>query len=147
MIELQQRLKFGIFQKAQFSTLVLSTNFFLNAVPIAVRRHLWWYFSFFYWKLISIGALMNYQKSNNYMENFHTISDKTFIDFSCYTIISLRDKWSGTPVMFIIWYFTNFQSRSDSSQVKRSLISGITILVYQFPHKLAKDLRLRILAK
>ena len=50
-----------------------------------------------------------------------------------------------TVQVIIFWNFTIFWYRSDSSQVKRNLISTIANLVYELPYELPNDLRLRIL--
>ena len=46
-------------------------------------------------------------------------------------------------LVIIFWNFTVLSHRSASPQVKRSSISSITNLVYQLPHELPNDLRLR----
>ena len=46
-------------------------------------------------------------------------------------------------LIIIFWNFTILQYRSDSPQVKRNLISSIANLVYELPHELPNDLRLR----
>ena len=45
--------------------------------------------------------------------------------------------------VIIFWNFAVFQYRSDSSQVKRNLLSGITNLIYELSHDLPNDLRLK----
>ena len=50
-----------------------------------------------------------------------------------------------TILVIILWNFTIFQYRSDSSQVKRNLISIVANFAYELPHELLNDLRLRIL--
>ena len=55
-----------------------------------------------------------------------------------------KEKFSDNPARNILELY-NFQYGSDSPQVKRNLISSITILVYELRHKLPNDLRLRIL--
>ena len=48
-------------------------------------------------------------------------------------------------LVIIFWNFTMLQYRSDSPQVKQKLIFSIANLVYELPHELPNDLRLRIL--
>ena len=50
-----------------------------------------------------------------------------------------------TIVVIIFWNYTIFQYRSNSLHVKRNFISSIANLVYELPHELSKNLRLRIL--
>ena len=50
-----------------------------------------------------------------------------------------------TILVIIFWHFLIIWLRSESSQVKRYLISSITNLVHELPHELPNDLRLRIL--
>ena len=45
----------------------------------------------------------------------------------------------------MFWNVTMFYHRPDSPQVKRNVISSIANLVYELPHELPNDLRLRIL--
>ena len=47
----------------------------------------------------------------------------------------------ATILVIIFWNFTIFLYRSESPQVKRSLISIITNLVYELLHKLLNNLR------
>ena len=47
--------------------------------------------------------------------------------------------------VIIFWNFTIFQYSSDSLQVKRNFISSIANLVYELPHELPNEGRLRIL--
>ena len=42
-------------------------------------------------------------------------------------------------MVIIFWNFTIFQFMSDSPQVKQSLISSITNLIYELPYKLVED--------
>ena len=49
-----------------------------------------------------------------------------------------------TILVIIFWNFTIFQYRSNSPQVKGNLISSIANLVYELPHELPNDLKLRI---
>ena len=48
-------------------------------------------------------------------------------------------------LIIIFWNFTIFQYRSNSPQVKGTLISSIANLVYELPNELPNDFRLRIL--
>ena len=50
-----------------------------------------------------------------------------------------------TILVIILWNFEIFYYRSDSPQVKQNLISGIANLVFELPHELPNNLRLRIL--
>ena len=61
---------------------------------------------------------------------------------------------AGSPVrttrktiilVIIFWNVAMFQYRSYQPQVKRNLISSISNLVYELPHELPNDLRLKIL--
>ena len=56
-----------------------------------------------------------------------------------------REEKEGFEATLVIisWNFTIFQYRSDSPQVKGNLISSITNLLYELPHELPNDLRLR----
>ena len=45
----------------------------------------------------------------------------------------------------MFWNVTMFKYRPDSPQVKRNVISSIANMVYELPHELPNDLRLRIL--
>ena len=51
----------------------------------------------------------------------------------------------STIMILIFWNFTIFQFRSDSPEVKQSLIFSIRNLIYKYPHELPNDLRLSIL--
>ena len=53
---------------------------------------------------------------------------------------------NSTILVIICWNFTVFWYRSASPQVKRNLISSIANLVYELPHELRNNVRLRILA-
>ena len=48
-------------------------------------------------------------------------------------------------LVIIFWTFTILQQRSDQRQVKRNVISTMANVVYELPHQLPNDLRLRIL--
>ena len=58
-------------------------------------------------------------------------------------ILGFYECWS-TILVIIFWHFSIIYLRSESPQVKQYLLSSITKLVHEFPHKLPKDLRLRI---
>ena len=45
----------------------------------------------------------------------------------------------------MFWNVAMFKYRPDSPQVKRNVISSIANMVYELPHELPNDLRLRIL--
>ena len=51
----------------------------------------------------------------------------------------------STIMILIFWNFTIFQFRSDSPEVKQSLIFSIRNLIYKYPDELSNDLRLSIL--
>ena len=50
-------------------------------------------------------------------------------------------------MVIIFWNFTMFYYRLDEPQVKRNVISSKANLVYELPHKLPNDLRLKDLRK
>ena len=52
---------------------------------------------------------------------------------------------SPTILVIIFWNFTIFQYISNSPKIKRNLICSIANLVYELPHELPNDLKLRIL--
>ena len=52
--------------------------------------------------------------------------------------------YSLAILVVIFWNFTILQYISDSAQVKRNLITSIAKLVYELPHELPNNLRLRI---
>ena len=56
-----------------------------------------------------------------------------------------QEKYFQTILVIIFWNLTMFQYRSDSVQVKQNVISSIAKVVYDLPHELPKELRLRIL--
>ena len=62
-----------------------------------------------------------------------------FVDGLCHCIIILCVLLSSTILVIIFWNIIMFQFRPDSQQVKRNLISDITNLVYEVPHKLQND--------
>ena len=64
---------------------------------------------------------------------------KFFVDGLCHCIIILCVLLSSTILVIIFWNIIMFQFRPDSQQVKRNLISDITNLVYEVPHKLQND--------
>ena len=64
---------------------------------------------------------------------------KLFVDGLCHCIIILCVLLSSTILVIIFWNIIMFQFRPDSQQVKRNLISDITNLVYEVPHKLQND--------
>ena len=64
---------------------------------------------------------------------------KFFVDGLCHCIITLCVLLSSTILVIIFWNIIMFQFRPDSQQVKRNLISDITNLVYEVPHKLQND--------
>ena len=53
---------------------------------------------------------------------------------------------SATIMDIIFRNFATFQKSLDSPQVKQRLISSIKSIVYELPHQLPNDLRLRILS-
>ena len=59
---------------------------------------------------------------------------------------NLRVFFLSTILVIIFWNFTMFQCKSDSPHVKQFLIVSTINLVYELPHELPNDLRLRILA-
>ena len=64
---------------------------------------------------------------------------KFFVDGLCHCIIILCVLLSSTILVIIFWNIIMFHFRPDSQQVKRNLISDITNLVYEVPHKLQND--------
>ena len=64
---------------------------------------------------------------------------KFFVDGLCQCIIILCVLLPSTILVIIFWNIIMFQFRPDSQQVKRNLISDITNLVYEVPHKLQND--------
>ena len=60
-------------------------------------------------------------------------------------IHSLVGRSSTTILVIIFWHFLIIQHRSESPQINEYLISSITNLVQELPHKLPNNLRLRIL--
>ena len=50
-------------------------------------------------------------------------------------------------MVIIFWNFAIFQYRPDEPKVKRNVISRKANLVYELPHALPNDLRLRVLGK
>ena len=64
---------------------------------------------------------------------------KFCVDGLCHCIIILCVLLSSLILVIIFWNIIMFQFRPDSQQVKRNLISDITNLVYEVPHKLQND--------
>ena len=71
------------------------------------------------------------------------IHKKDFGDQICAEGAKIRPETA--TLVIILWNFTMFQCRSDQTQVKWNVIFSIASLVYELPHKLPKDLSLRIL--
>ena len=88
-IQLQQRPKYDIFQKALLCTLASNTNFGWNAVPIAVGRYIWRDSTFFTknWSFLEFQCIFKELKTKRkifrqswtkYLETFHFLAKFLF---------------------------------------------------------------------
>ena len=74
------------------------------------------------------------------LDPFRTVKSKQETTFLLFSLFS-----ASTVLVITFWSFTVFQYRTGLPQVKQSLISSITNLLYELPQRLLNDLRLRIL--